>query len=277
MELLMFTKMLKNIGNLTLDQAGDYIVEMGFDGADLTVRPRGYVLPEEVTKRLPEAIDLLRSKGLTVPMITSSVTDSKEEYAEEIFKTASECGVKFIKLGYWVYKGFGKIKSQIERVREKLRGIASLSREYNITAAVHTHSGAYLSANPAMMLMLLQGHDPKHVCAYIDPGHMLSESGPSGWEMGIDLLSEYIRLVAVKNFRWLRVTDERTGKKRWEIRMFPLKEEVVPWPKFFGLLKKIDFDGPVSVHSEYERLNFEELIRQTKEDLKYLKWVLREV
>jgi len=130
MELIMFTKMLKNIANFTLDEAGDYMVDAGFMGADLTVREGGYVLPEEVEKRLPEAIDLLKSKGLSIPMITTNIIDANESHAEEIFKTASKCGVRFIKLGYWRYEGFGKIKEQIERVRNNnLKGIYKLSKE----------------------------------------------------------------------------------------------------------------------------------------------------
>jgi len=127
MKLVMFSKMLKNVGNLNLEKAGDYIAMMGFDGVDLTVRPGGHVLPEEASRKLPEAVELLSSKGLDVPMITSSITSADEKYAEEIFKTASECNVKFIKLGYWRYEGFGKIKEQIRNLQTK-RGVRRYSR-----------------------------------------------------------------------------------------------------------------------------------------------------
>jgi hypothetical protein len=51
----MFSKILKNIGNLSVDEAGDLIAEIGFDDVDLTVRPGGHVLPEEAEKRLEES------------------------------------------------------------------------------------------------------------------------------------------------------------------------------------------------------------------------------
>ncbi len=278
MELVMFTKMLKNTGGLTLDQAGDYMAEMGFRGADLTVRRGGYVLPEEVGKKLPEAIEILKSKELSVPMITTDVTDANESCAKEIFKTASECGVKFIKLGYWKYEGFGRIKEQIKRIRNNvLKGIYKLSEEYGVTAAVHTHSGNYMSADPAVLWMLLRDYDPNYVCAYIDPGHMAVEGGSSGWRIGMDLLQEHIKTVAVKDFAWFREVDEKTGQKRWRVRTVPLGDGLVPWSEVFSYLHKIGFDGPISVHSEYNQLNFEELIRQTKEDLKYLKDILTEI
>ena len=276
MEFVMFMKMLKNVGGLTLDQAGDYIAGMGFEGADLTVRKGGYVLPEEVTKRLPEAIEMLESKGLSVPMITTNVIEAGRGYAEEIFQMASECGVEFIKLGYWRYEGFGKIKEQIEKVHDNLKGIYELSKEYGVTAAIHIHSGDCLSANPAVLWMLLQNYDPEYLGAYIDPGHMAVEGGRSGWKMGMDLLQEHTKMVAVKDFGWFQERDEKTGKKIWRVHTVPLSDGLVPWPEVFMYLHQMGFDGPVSVHSEYH-MNFEDLIRQTKEDLKYLKDILEKI
>jgi len=274
MKLLMFSKMLKEVGSLSVDEAGDRIVEMGFDGVDLTVRPGGHVLPEEVIVKLPEAVDILESKGLTVPMITTGVTDAKEKYVEDIFRTASQCGVKFLKLGYWRYGGFGKLKEQIESVRSRLKGIQDLSKRYGITAAIHSHSGDFLSANPAVVWILLRDYSPDYLGAYIDPGHMAVEGSLSGWRMGMDLLSQHIRMVAVKDFGWFQERDEKTGKKRWRLDLVPLGDGLVPWPQVFTHLREIKFDGPVSVHSEYGNLGLEELIQQTKKDLNYLKNII---
>jgi len=45
MKLVIFSKTLKKIGNLSLEKAGDYIAMTGFDGVDLTVHPRGIYAP----------------------------------------------------------------------------------------------------------------------------------------------------------------------------------------------------------------------------------------
>ncbi len=277
MELVMFSKMLKNVGNLSVDSAGDCIADLGFDGVDLTVRPEGHVLPEEAMRRLPEAVDILGSRGLSVPMITTGITDAGEKYAEDIFKTASECGVGFLKLGYWRYEGFGTIGKQIERVRKgSIKGIHELSREYDVTAGIHIHSGDFLTANPAVVKMLLEDYDPEHLCAYIDPGHMAVEGGLSGWKVGMDLLQERIRMVAVKDFGWFHEKD-KTGEWGWRARVVPLSEGLVPWAEVFAYLQKIAFDGPMSLHSEYDDVTLEELIRRTRQDLQYAKRILSEI
>jgi len=63
MQLIMFTKRLKELGNLSLEEAGKYVREMGFSGVELPVRRKGtpYVLPEEV-----KGVKVLRPKGCSV-------------------------------------------------------------------------------------------------------------------------------------------------------------------------------------------------------------------
>ena len=269
MKLIMFTKMLKNIGNITLEQAGDHMVGMGFDGADLTVREGGYVLPKDVGKDLPDAVDKLRSRGLDVPMITTSITDANESFARDTFKAASDCGIGYIKLGYWDYGGFGKAREQIRRMQNDLNGIYRLCEDYGVNATVHIHSGNYLSSSAVLLWMLLKDFDPTHLGAYIDPGHMAVEGGLTGWRMGMDLLRENTRIVAVKDFGWFR-----GAHKGWRVEVVPLSEGLVPWVEVFQHLRTMGFDGPVSLHSEYEHLKLDELVHQTKSDLKYVREIL---
>lgn len=265
MQLLVFSKMFQK---LPLERFGELAAEMGFEGVDLTVRPGGYVPPQEVEAELPKAVETLKAKGLSVPMITTSITSVEDPYAEAVFKTASECGVKYLKLGYWIYEGFGKLKAQIEEARRRLEGIQELSRRYGVTAALHIHSGMYLTAEPMVVAQILEGFDPDLVGAYIDPGHMTVEGGLAGWLIGLDALSDKIRMVAVKDFAWFKEGGS------WKAKVVPLGEGLVPWREVFSILKHIGFRGPVSLHSEYEDLTLTELIEQTRRDLKYVRNIL---
>jgi len=55
--------------------------EVGFDGIDLTVRPGGHVLPENVEIDLPRAITAAGNAGLKVPMIVTKITGADEKKA----------------------------------------------------------------------------------------------------------------------------------------------------------------------------------------------------
>ena len=74
MPLVMFSKMLQEF---TVAEAARRIKGLGFDGVDLTVRPKGHVEPENVGMALPEAVKAIRDQGLTVPMISTAIFSSR--------------------------------------------------------------------------------------------------------------------------------------------------------------------------------------------------------
>jgi len=265
MYLILFAKMFQK---LPLSKFAEVAENIGFDGIDLTVRLGGYISPEDVKEKLPEAVEIIKSKGLSIPMITTSITSSREPHAEETFEVASDCGIRFLKLGYWRYEGFGSLMRQIAEIREELKGIQKLSEEYGVTAVLHTHSGMCLTAEPTVLWMIIRDFDPDLIGAYIDPGHMVVEGGLAGWLMGIDILADYIRVVAVKDFAWFK-------EESWRVKVVPLGEGLVPWRKVFEILKAIGFKGPVSIHCEYEDLTISQLINRAESDLRYLKEILR--
>jgi sugar phosphate isomerase/epimerase len=264
MQLVLFSKMFQP---LPLKEFAEMAAETGFEGVDLTVRSNGYIKPHEVEEKLPWAVGVFESKGLKVPMITTEITSVHQPYAEEVFKTASENRVKYLKLGYWQYKGFGFLRRQVNEIRRELKGIQELSRKYRVTAAIHVHSGMFMTAEPTVVWLVLKGFDPDLVGAYVDPGHMAVEGGLAGWLMGMDILSRKIRMVSVKDYAWFKPGGE------WRAETVPLGEGLVPWETVFEILKKIDFKGPVSIHSEYD-LPLDEVVRQTRRDVQYLRSIL---
>lgn len=267
MELLMFSKHLKHTGDLSLNEAGKLVRELGFDGVDLTVRPGGYVKPENVRSELPEAIQILESQGLSVPMITTAITDSENAHAEEIFKVASENDIQFLKLGYWRYQDFNTIIDRINQTIDDLAEIITLSKKYSVKPSVHIHSGDFITANPAVVWQILQHFDRAQLGAYIDPGHMTVEGGVSGWKQGIDLLGDRIEMVSIKDYGWYQTHGT------WEEKKVPLEEGMVDWPQVFQYLETVGFDGPLSFHSEYE-YPFDKLVEQTRVDLDFIRDIL---
>lgn len=277
MHFVMFSKML---GSLSVAEAGETVKGLGFDGVDLTVRPGGHVLPEKVKAALPKAVETLRAAGLTVPMISTGVVAADAE-ADEVFGTAAQCGIHYLKLGYWKYEGFGTIEKGIEATRKKLAGLEKLAHKHNVRACIHSHSGNMLSAEGGVVYLLLKDFDPHALGAYVDPGHMTAEGGVSGWKICMDLLKDRISLIAAKSFGWFREPARSAGGDQWHEKLLPLREGTVRWPEVFACLKQIGYNNVISLHSEYQGahswrdLTLDELIAQTREDLQYLKTVWR--
>lgn len=267
MERVMFTKHLKRDGELSLGEAAEQLAALGFDGADLTVRPGGYVEPADARSAIPAAIDIFRDQGLTVPMLTTAITEVDDE-ARAIFEIADAQDIPHLKLGYWLYDDLGTLDDGLAAMRADLREIADLSTEHDVVPAVHVHSGMYLSAEAGILASVLAEFDPDEIGAYIDPGHMALEGALGGWRMGLDLLADQTVMMAIKDFSWQRTDDG------WDKKKVQLREGMVDWPDVVAFLSDIGFDGPVSFHSEYGHIPFAELLEWTRGDLAYIDGIL---
>jgi sugar phosphate isomerase/epimerase len=271
---------IKHLQELPLPEAARAIQKLGFDGVDLTVRAGGSVAPDSVRHALPEATRVLHDWGLAVPLATTTIVSANDPHAREIMETAASIGIREIKLGYVPVSEFGIYQATLDRFNRELDGLEALARATNVRVNLHLHSGAYLTSLSAAVWWLIKDRDPAAVGAYVDPGHMFVEGGRDGWRLGLDLLHPRIALVAIKDLIFEQVPDERLDKLRWVTRIVPLDRGAVPWPEVFQLLKKSNFDGWISVHSEYQGshswrdLKVQEVIDQTQQDLAYLTKVL---
>jgi sugar phosphate isomerase/epimerase len=276
MKFVMFSKHLDMLG-LSLRELGETIADIGFDGVDLTVRPGGRVEPEQVEDKLPEAVAALAQFGLEVPLITTAIDGPQTPYAEETFATASECDIPALKLGYWVLQDPMQLWTCFETARVKLTGLQSMALDYGVSANIHIHAGPYLSANAAVVHMLLEDMDPRAVGAYIDSGHMFIEGGQDGWRQGMVMLAPHTNLVALKGYSWAAVLDTTTGKQTVQRRMLGFEEAQQDWRQIFTLLKNFGYDGTVSLHSEYGDLDRDGLVEQTRRDLTFIKRIVADV
>src|SRR5687768_15030082 len=109
MQYVLFTD---NLASLKIADACREAKRAGFDGLDLTMRPGGHVPPENAEVGLAEAKRIADAEGVTIPMVTTGVSDVDTPHAEAVFAAAAHYGARRIKLGYWKYKPFGTVLKQ---------------------------------------------------------------------------------------------------------------------------------------------------------------------
>ena len=266
-----------NLADLKVPQLCAAVKAAGFDGIDLTMRPGGHVDPARAELGLAEAARAAERASLTIPMVTTAVTDATDRHADAVFAAAAHYGARRLKLGYWVYKPFGSLARQIDEARSKLERIARLAQKYHVLPCVHCHSGGSLSGGGMPLYLILKDFKPAEVGAYVDPMHMTIEGGLTGWEMALDLLAPWVALVGMKNFRWVAPTAEPGKPTRAVPNYAPLADGQAALPEFVHRLQQLKYDGIMSLHSEYKgpdsfrNLSTPELLAQSAEDLKYLK------
>ncbi len=274
MQFVLFTD---NLADLSIVEAVAAAKRAGFDGLDLTLRPGGHVLPENAEMGLAAAQNTAQRGGLSIPMISTGITDADSPHAEAIFAAAAHYGARHVKLGYWAYQPFGTLAREVKSAQEKLARVIALAKKYHVLPCVHCHSGRLVASGGALTYLLLKDFRPEEVGAYVDPMHMTIEGGRSGWELGLDLLAPWIALVGVKNFRWVPAERDKLGQQRYRWEYVPLADGQAPLPEFVSYLKQLHYDGIVSLHSEYKgetsfrRLSTPQLVDQSAVDLRFLR------
>jgi len=262
----------KHLQDYDFRQLGRAIRSIDVGGVDLTVRPGGHVEPGAVKDALPKAVATLKEEGVHVSMITTAITSADEPHARSVLETAAAQGIRYFKLGYYRYGGFGTFDAGLAEVEAKLRDLAALSKELGLWAGFHNHSGPYIGANPAHVLRLIDDLDPDAIGSYFDIGHATIEGAAAGWLLGLDDLAARVRMVAIKD-----LTVEKTAEGN-RIRVVPLGEGLVRWDEFAGALGRIASEvGVMSFHGEYGERTAEQVLALVQSDRAFFENIWKKV
>jgi L-ribulose-5-phosphate 3-epimerase len=271
-----FTKCLQF---LNYNQMAQMLAEQGFDGADMTVRSGGQVLPENVGTDLPNAVKALRNEGIGTWMITTSITDADDKNTRAILKAMADTGIKYYRPGWINYdqsKSMAENQENFKRIFSKLEKV---NREFGVHGGYQNHSGQSLGAPVWDLYPLLQDCDPEFLGVQYDVRHATVE-GAVSWPLGMKLVAPWIRTIDIKDFLWIK-----NEKGKWQLKNVPLGEGMVDFDAFFKLYKSLNLEGPVSIHYEYDlggaehgslnpKMSAGEIAVWLKRDLDYLKGYL---
>ena len=267
-----------------ISEAAALSKQIGFDGIDFTVRKGGHVLPENVERDLPKAVEIAHKEGLQTQMITAEIVDAKTPHAEAILRTASGLGIHYYRWGGFTYSYERSIGEQLEEMKPRVAGLAALNDKYKMSAMYHTHSGLRQIGAPIWDLWyVLKDMDPTRVGINYDIGHATVEGGFGGWIDSAHLIGKYMRGVALKDFKW-----GKNSRGQWAPQWCAMGEGMVNFAGFFEILKTQKFGGPLQLHYEYPGLGGadggknkleipkEKLVAQMRKDLEYVRKLLRQ-
>lgn len=247
MQLILFSKML---ADKSVDQLADLAQELGIDGYDLAVRPGHPVNPDNVTQALPAATQLLRDRGLDIPLITANtdLTDPLAAAADTLLAAMADAGVPRVKLGYYKIDLNADYWEQVETTRRHLYGWGELAARHGVQVVYHTHSNRCLGLNAGMLMHLLRGLDPLRVGAYLDTGHLIGEG--EEFVVALAIASDYLACVSLKDFLLRRELKSDHGLKARDVVEAGLG--MVDWTSVFANLRSCGYDGPASIHCEFD-------------------------
>lgn len=264
----------KNLHWLNYKDMAKLVAKMGFDGIDLTVRPKGHVSPENVKRDLPIAIEAIRNEGLEVFTITTDIKSAAEKYTVDVLKAASGLGIRNYRMGWYPYPNDTGPAVSINQFKEQLTGLAILNERYNIHGDYQNHTGLF-GGSLWDLWLAIKDLDPKWIGCQFDVRHATVD-GAKAWPTGFKLLHKHIGSMPIKDFYW----KKENGK--WITQNVPLGEGMVDFKQYFELLKKYNIVKPLSLHYEYPlggaesgatklSVSEQEVIKHMEADLQTLK------
>lgn len=259
---------IKPFQKLPFDQIADIAREAGWDGIECPVRRNGAIEPGDVEEKLPALAEALRKRELTMPVLATDVEEADDRLAQKVLKTASKLGIKRYRLKHYYYDLQKPIPPQLKEFGAKLRDLARLNAELGLQGAVQNHSGSrYVGAPIWDLWEMMREFDPKAMGIFFDIGHATVEGGYA-WPIHAKLAEPLLSVVSVKDFVWAK-----NQKGDWRADWCPLGDGMVR-PQFFETLKKSEFNGPLSIHFEYQMGEGKEMIAAMKKDAAVLRrWI----
>ncbi|HEY1174368.1 MAG TPA: sugar phosphate isomerase/epimerase family protein [Verrucomicrobiae bacterium] len=255
----------KPFQQLNAKETADFVAEVGWEGIECPVRPKGQIEPEKAPDELPKFVETFRKQKLDVYILTTAITSMQTPHTETVLRTASKLGIKRIRMGFWKYAKDKNPADQLKEVGAQLKDIAAACKDLGIQAGFQNHSGKdYVGAPVWDVFSIIKDLDPKHMGMCFDIGHATIEGGLS-WPLEARLMEPFYTAVFVKDFFW-----KKDDKGVWKMTWAPLGEGLVS-KNFFDTLKKSSYSGPISQHHEYEMGDMKEMMVHMKKDLQVLK------
>jgi len=257
-QVMVFSKQLEWIKDR--NELCELVSKIGFDGFELTVRPKGYVIPERVEEDLPLMAEAAEKAGIKIIMIATRITDPRDPIAERTLKTANQLGIKMYRMGGLQYDESKSIEKNLAEFKAILKDLSQLNKEYHIHGAYQNHAGSNrVSASIWDLWYLLKDLDPKWMGCQYDTRHSQLEGG-SWWPIGLQLIHPFIKTTVVKDFKWI----EQNNRKK--VQNCPIGTGEVDFESYFKLVKKLNITGPISLHFPYTFVENNNISKQEKLD-----------
>jgi sugar phosphate isomerase/epimerase len=233
---------IKYLQSLSYDQLADSVADIGFDGVEATVRKGGYISPEKAEDELPKLAEALGRRGLKIMIAATDLLRADDPNSRRMLRAAASVGVPMYRLGQYRYDLKQSVMNQLAEIKPQLASLAELNREVGIQGLYENHSGADMVGAAVWDIYDLMKDIPTGQLALaFDIRHAAIEAGLA-WPATYNAMRSRIAAVYVKDFDWKGRAAEHV----------PLGQGRID-PRFFKMLKRDNFKGPISLHVEYVR------------------------
>ncbi|MFC2129288.1 sugar phosphate isomerase/epimerase family protein [Bacteroidota bacterium] len=234
----------KHLQFLDYKETGEIAAKLGFAGVDLTVRPDGHVLPENVKNDLPRAVKTIQDAGSRCELITTNVESIHVSVDVNVIRTAAMLGIKYYRSNWFSFPEDQSMPEALENYSQQIKELSELNRECGIIGCYQNIKGIKVGSSFWEVKKILERADPAFFGSEFDIRHATLE-GANSWENAVRLLHPHIKTIVIKDFKWGMIDG------KWEAINTPVGEGMVNFTRYFSLLKQYGIAPPVTLHIEY--------------------------
>ncbi|MBN1249683.1 MAG: sugar phosphate isomerase/epimerase [Anaerolineae bacterium] len=231
-----FTKPWKTV---SLEELGEFVAGLGFDGIEFPVRP-GYQVEPESVATLPDAAQTLGEFGVKI-LSVAGPTD------EATIAACAEAGVPTIRVMAPIQRGESYPEAEA-RYRRTYDALVPLLDRYGVQLGVQNHFGRFV-ANAVGLQRLVAPYDPRHIAIVWDAAHEALNG--NDLDLALDLAWSHLCMVNLKNAYWRRVNGPEAELAAWQVYWTAGRHGQASWPSVVADLKARGYEGVVCLPAEY--------------------------
>jgi sugar phosphate isomerase/epimerase len=224
-----------------LPEMGKFLKGLGFDGVELTVRPKFQVEQDKIETDLPKAARLLGDLGLKIFSIAVWTVD------EPVLAACAASGVGIIRLCEYTPPKESYLVQE-KKIQERYDALLPLLKKHKVKIGVQNHCDEYVP-NMFGVLHLIEKYDPAQIAAVWDPCHCaLNGEDP---EIAADIIWDRLCMVNLKNSFWKQINGPEAPVSQWQYHWTTGRRGKAPWNRVMAELNKRNYDGVVCLSAEY--------------------------
>jgi len=211
--------------------------------------------------------NITEKENLEICNLATYLEVDELEKIEKVMQAAKVMTCPQIRVGVPSYERGRNYDNLFEKTQENLKKVEKLASKYSMKALLELHMGNIIPSASAAY-RLISSFDAGCIGVIYDPGNMVYE-GYENWQMGMQLLGEYLAHVHVKNSSWIIERKDENGIFFWEPTWARLKEGIVEWKQVIDDLKAVGYEGYLSFE-DFSDISVEEKLAKNIEYLKSL-------
>jgi len=237
---LRFTVFTKPWPGLTLDELGEMVARMGFQGVELPVRPGYQVEPDHALTQLPKAAETLKKHGVDLVSVAGPCNES-------MVRACGEAGHPLLRIMVKVPTDTDYL-AHLENTQRGWDALLPTLESSGVTLGVQNHKQRFLT-HAMHLYHAVARYDRKQIGAVWDAAHeAFAGSDP---ELALDVVWSHLCLVNLKNGRWEPDGKSDLGVAKWRPRWVAGHEGLCDWPRVARELSRRGYTGDVCLTAEY--------------------------